>query len=361
MKGKNIMQKKKFIDVYRCTGFRQYRNDYVCTIEDTPENIAAFIVSVSSFENFAFMTKYGEERLFSMGNYLDIVHDQEECRILQNAIVPMQMGQREIPDVIYHDRMLYDVKILTAAKSNWETKQGQELDILIDVNERLYFGLEDHYDNHGHYDNYDCSLVLLDNQSDMFHLFCGEGFVLSKKELIECSAFKKETFQKFDLLMASKLKEFHCVQEQMFQGIPYSCDATKYKVLDINKVNLASFSNSTVQTLLHEFTDLEGHYLEGTTIINIFEQNNQYDDVEELPFSRNGYDRYISDDGMYIFKNVDTGDCYSVNKAHNSKNEQALLQLDNLINQMNDLIIPKTENLELEETMESIEEEEMEM
>ena len=43
------MQERKFINVYRCTGFRQYKDDYVCTIEDTPENIAAFIVSAPSF------------------------------------------------------------------------------------------------------------------------------------------------------------------------------------------------------------------------------------------------------------------------------------------------------------------------
>lgn len=353
------MQERKFIDVYRCTGFRQYKDDYVCTIEDTPENIAAFIVSAPSFDNYAFMTRYGEERLFSMGNFLDIVHDQEECRILQNAIIPMQTEQREIPEVIFHDRM--DIEIQTASKSNWETKRGQKLDVLIDANDRLYFGLEDHYDNHGHYDNYDGSLVLLDNQSDMFHLFCGEGFVLRKNEMIERSVVEKETFQKFDLLMATKLKGFHCVREQTFQGIPYSWDAPKYKVLNINKVNLESYSNSTVQDLLHEFTDLEGQYLEGATLVDVFEPNNQYDDVEELPFSKNGYDRCMSDDGMYILKNRDTGDCYSVNKAHNRKNEKVFVQLENLINQMNDLIISKTENLELEETMESIEEDEMEM
>ncbi len=96
--------------VYECLKFRQPSGKPVCFIEDASENIAAFIMSVEDFKSYAFITESDEVKLFSMGNYLDLVFNQEDLPRLQAAIIPMQMFEKEIPEVKYvEENIIYDM------------------------------------------------------------------------------------------------------------------------------------------------------------------------------------------------------------------------------------------------------------
>ena len=89
-----------YLAVYECKTFRQPSGIPVCYIEDTPENVAAFIASAPVNKNYAFINSADTVRLFSMGNYLDLVMDKEYLNHeLLPVLVPMQTGEKEIPEI----------------------------------------------------------------------------------------------------------------------------------------------------------------------------------------------------------------------------------------------------------------------
>lgn len=89
-----------YLAVYECKEFRQPSGTLVCYIEDTPENVAAFVASASVNKNYAFINSADTVKLFSKGNFLDLVMDKEYLNHeLLPVLVPMQTGEREIPEV----------------------------------------------------------------------------------------------------------------------------------------------------------------------------------------------------------------------------------------------------------------------
>ncbi len=93
----------EYLAVHECVHFRCPCSEPICYIEDTPENIAAFIASSKPYDDYAFITSNDEIKLFSMGKFLDLVFKEEELEGLQNAIIPMQIGKIDIPEVVYVD------------------------------------------------------------------------------------------------------------------------------------------------------------------------------------------------------------------------------------------------------------------
>lgn len=92
-----------YLKVYECAGFREPSGFPVCYIEDTPENIAAFVVTRPFNKNYAFVTPEDDLKLFSMGKFLDLVEDQKYLHEeLLPVIVEMQTGEREVPEVNYY-------------------------------------------------------------------------------------------------------------------------------------------------------------------------------------------------------------------------------------------------------------------
>ena len=91
----------EYLAIHECKDFRVPSEDPVCHIEDTPENIAAFIVKSPIFKNYAFVTSENKIKLFSMGQFLDLVLDENDLQTLQEAIIPMQMGEVPIHEVAY--------------------------------------------------------------------------------------------------------------------------------------------------------------------------------------------------------------------------------------------------------------------
>lgn len=92
-----------YLAVYECDLFRNPSGRPVCYIENTAGNVAAFVAGCEAHKNYAFITSYDTVALFSMGNYLDLVPDEDFRLELLREIIPFQMGVKEIPDVIYID------------------------------------------------------------------------------------------------------------------------------------------------------------------------------------------------------------------------------------------------------------------
>lgn len=94
--------KKNYLSVYKCNEFRVVSNEFVGRIEDTPENISAFVVSVDFNCNYALVDDMDTVKVFTMGNYLDLVPDTEYLeKELRPVLLQMQFGETEVPNVKY--------------------------------------------------------------------------------------------------------------------------------------------------------------------------------------------------------------------------------------------------------------------
>lgn len=112
--------------------------------------------------------------------------------------------------------------------------------------------------------------------------------------------------------MYNRVKEYYTENE---------LDQESYKTLiDINKVDLLRQNSNELNTLLQRYTDIEGEYLEECLVFNNSEgQRILFPDIEELPFSNNGYDRCLGGKGSYILRNADDGKVFHVTNIPREK------------------------------------------
>jgi len=73
---------------------------------------------------------------------------------------------------------------------------------------RVYLGKRENYDNAGHYDNSDDSLVYISDNLKMDSLLSGSGWVVSQQEMIDNGAFTVEDYAEFAALRNGLLKQF---------------------------------------------------------------------------------------------------------------------------------------------------------
>lgn len=112
--------------------------------------------------------------------------------------------------------------------------------------------------------------------------------------------------------MYNRVKEYYTENE---------LDQESYRTLiDINKVDLLRQNSNELNTLLQRYTDIEGEYLEECLVFNNSEgQKILFPDIEELPFSNNGYDRCLGGEGSYILRNADDGKVFHVTNIPSEK------------------------------------------
>ena len=122
--------------------------------------------------------------------------------------------------------------------------------------------------------------------------------------------------------MYNQIKEYYTVNE---------LDQQSYRTLiDINKVDLMRQGSNAINELLQKYTDIEGEYFEKCSFeINSGRKRIIYKDIEELPFSKNGYDRCIGGEGSYILRNADNGQVVYVTNT--------ILENNYLLNEMIDV------------------------
>lgn len=83
-------------------------------------------------------------------------------------------------------------------------------------------------------------------------------------------------------------------------------------LIPIGRIEQLTYFNDEILNQLHRYTDLEGELLLGKRFINMHESNDILEDIEEFPFSKNGYARCLSPDGKYFFMNIDDGTSYMI-------------------------------------------------
>jgi len=104
-KGGFSMKNQSYLSVYKCNEFRVVSNEFIGRIEDTPENISAFVVSADFNSNYALVDDMDTVKVFTIGNFLDLVPDTEYLeKELRPVLLQMQFGEIEIPEEEYFTR-----------------------------------------------------------------------------------------------------------------------------------------------------------------------------------------------------------------------------------------------------------------
>lgn len=134
-------------------------------------------------------------------------------------------------------------------------------------------------------------------------------------------------------------------------------------LIPIDEVERLTYFNDEIRNQLHRYTDLEGELLVGKRFINMNQNKDILGDIEEFPFSKNGYARCLSPDGKYFFMNIDDGTSYMI---EGPLNQGILSQLINMSIDIREYIeqncLSDREKLEdHDKEIEKFEDDEMEM
>ena len=108
-----------------------------------------------------------------------------------------------------------------AGVSRYITKDGAELDALVDPEGKVYLGRRDHYDNRGHYMNHDKTLLHISDNEKMFDLITGSGYTSTQAEMLDAGYFTQEDFAEYDALRVGVLAQFDQTSELLFAGKPF--------------------------------------------------------------------------------------------------------------------------------------------
>ena len=72
------------------------------------------------------------------------------------------------------------------------------LDVLYAIDGKVYLGARSRYDNHGHYNNSDSSLMFVSDNYDAFEILIGrDGGACSRKEIQESGCLTEDEFDQF--------------------------------------------------------------------------------------------------------------------------------------------------------------------
>lgn len=92
---------ENYLAVYECEKFREPSGSPICYIDDTPQNVAAFVAKRTSNTNYALITPTDQVALYTLGSFMDLVPNMEYRKELLPFLIPMQLGEIEIPEVEY--------------------------------------------------------------------------------------------------------------------------------------------------------------------------------------------------------------------------------------------------------------------
>lgn len=107
------------------------------------------------------------------------------------------------------------VKIISACISNYKNMVA-----LVGEDDKVYLGKRENYDNMGHYDNRDSSLLFISENIKMYYYLYGEGF-LGSQELMLYHGQTLEDYQEYADLKAGILSRIEQIKEFLFDGKPF--------------------------------------------------------------------------------------------------------------------------------------------
>jgi len=99
---------------------------YACCIKADVENIASFIATYAQYTDISIVTLHMYPLLTTRIGYIDRCYDQDFIRELLPVLVPMQLGDKEPPEIVY-PKTYGDFNEKTAPIPDWSCSEGHGL------------------------------------------------------------------------------------------------------------------------------------------------------------------------------------------------------------------------------------------
>lgn len=114
------------------------------------------------------------------------------------------------------------VPIIAALISRYE-----DMDVLIGKDEKLYLGKRENChveppEYTAYYDNFNKSMRFVSTNKKLFYLLgCGEGYVLSQREMLRCGYHSEGDYAEFAALQKGVLADLVLTKPLLFDGVPF--------------------------------------------------------------------------------------------------------------------------------------------
>lgn len=134
--------------------------------------------------------------------------------------------------------------------------------------EKIYLGKSKNYDNSGHYDNTDNSLVFVSERPKMFYFLHGDGWTLSQDEMLEGGYFSLDDYKEYASLKAGILKGFEQIGEPKFginleiqgSGFPFIAPVEQTESVSEERIENAVQTASTSSPRYARYLDAQTEY-----------------------------------------------------------------------------------------------------
>ena len=142
--------------------------------------------------------------------------DTEKDNPLKNAELSLEQNYNSIDGII--NNLPITVEMQSAVISNYEN-----MDAFVGQDDKVYLGRRANYDNHGHYDNSDDSLVFISDNAKIYGMLYGSGCILSQAEALAYEVYSRADYEEWIRLLDSVLKDFTKKpgHEFLFDGEPF--------------------------------------------------------------------------------------------------------------------------------------------
>ena len=118
-------------------------------------------------------------------------------------------------------------KMLSASQSNYEGMTA-----LVSMDEKVYLGKSENYDNQGNYDNTDNSLVYLSENNKMYSFIRTNDWVETQQAMLDNKTFTLEDYREFTRLQNDILNKYNQLQPITFAGKPFESVSDKTVFVD---------------------------------------------------------------------------------------------------------------------------------
>lgn len=191
--------------LYAKTGFPK---DYGITLKGYPYSLTENAELFKAIQRTtASLQQEIEDAITNKANEVPVIDDTEEDYISDEPIIKSESERKlaEIHSAAYSQYDGYDV-LLRYTDTSVPNSPVE-----------VYLGRKENYDNRGHYDNTDNSLLFVSDRTMLFNLLSKDaGWVLSQEEMVKGGHFTAEDYKAYHELTNGLLAEYPKLSEPMF-------------------------------------------------------------------------------------------------------------------------------------------------
>lgn len=163
------------------------------------------------------LSEEAEEAYLCKQTEVKVVDDTEEESVSDEPFMPS--SETQIVEAAGENERKNIVEIHSAVHSHYKGYVAlvrYKNRTLPNSGEKVYLGKNENYDNSGHYDNSDNSLVFLSENPNMYYFLYGDGWTLSQEEMLNGGYFSLDDYKEYATLRKGILSGFEQMSEPKF-------------------------------------------------------------------------------------------------------------------------------------------------